>query len=204
MTCSLQREDPVPAQPGGHRAGGGGGDDLPTPLPPAGLRSGGACWGNPAVLLTPKPLCLRALAKGSALPCSLLPARRSPGTWDLGPPFLASVNRRREPPDRSSVGLGVWGVQHGARLRTGARWPGRATAAGREGPSQAPRPGKWGGAAQGQANLTVDGAACPRRPTCDVLVGRSQASPRQGRGRRHPDACPHLYVEETHLNVLLC
>lgn len=51
------------------------------------------------------------------------------------------------------MGLGVWGVQHGARLGTGARWPGRATAAGREGPSQAPRPGKRVGGGAGPSEL---------------------------------------------------
>lgn len=61
------------------------------------------------------------------------------------------------------MGLGVWGVQHGARLGTGARWPGRATAAGREGPSQAPRPGKRVGGGTGPSELDRGWGSLPTK-----------------------------------------
>lgn len=132
--------------------------DSPPPGRPevrGGVRGEPGCPAHPEAPLPP--------SSGQRQCPALLPARRSPGTWDLGPPFLASVNRRREPPDRSSVGLGVWGVQHGARLGTGARWPGRATAAGREGPSQAPRPGKRVGGGTGPSELDRGWGSLPTK-----------------------------------------
>lgn len=80
MTCSLQREDPVAAQPGGHRAGGGVGDDLPTPLPPAcrgGVLGEPGCPAHPEAPLPP--------SSGQRQCPALLLAPCSPLPWDLGP-----------------------------------------------------------------------------------------------------------------------